>query len=94
MEIKLTPEQAEFVQKQVIRGRYNDADEVISCALKLLQGWEQQYGHGQWLAETRKKVEVGLTQVKQGESLDLETVTERLNSNLDQGVRQRLNINE
>ena len=85
MEIKLTPKQAEFVQQQVICGRYNDVDEVICCALKLLQGWEQQYG--QWLTETRKKVEVGVTQVQQGETLDLETVIERLKSNLDKRAR-------
>lgn len=80
MEIRLKPEQAEFVQTQVIRGRYVDADEVVSRALKLLQDWEKEYA--QWLTETRQKVEVGMTQVQQGDVLEVDSVTDRLRAKI------------
>lgn len=80
MDITLKPDQVEFVQTQVIQGRYADADAVVSRALKLLQDWEQEYE--QWLIETRQKVEIGLTQVQQGDVLDVDVVTDRLRAKI------------
>lgn len=64
MNIKLKPEDEQFIQTQIAKGRYVNSDEVISQALKLLEEWEQ--GYEQWLEETRKKVAVGLAQIERG----------------------------
>ncbi|MEM9265396.1 MAG: type II toxin-antitoxin system ParD family antitoxin [Cyanobacteria bacterium P01_F01_bin.13] len=80
MEITLKLEQIEFVQTQITKGRYSNADEVVSCALKLLQAWELEYE--QWLGKTRSKVDVGLTQVQQGDVFELEAVTESLQAKI------------
>jgi antitoxin ParD1/3/4 len=80
MEITLKPEQAEFIQAQIMRGRYENVEAVVNRALQLLQDWEQEYE--QWLAETRQKVEVGLAQAEQGDVLDIDVVTDRLRAKL------------
>lgn len=62
----------EKIQAKVATGRYANAEEVISQALKLLEEWDK--GYQEWIEETRQKVEVGLAQIKRGEVLDGETV--------------------
>ncbi len=80
MNIKLQPEDEQFVQTQIAKGRYVNSDEVISKALKLLEEWEQ--GYEQWLEETRKKVAVGLAQIERGEVIDGEVVIAQLQEKL------------
>ncbi len=62
----------EKIQAKVATGRYENAEEVISQALKLLEKWDK--GYQEWEEETRKKVEVGLAEIERGEVLDGETV--------------------
>ncbi|MFN6480203.1 type II toxin-antitoxin system ParD family antitoxin [Nostoc sp. DedQUE07] len=62
----------EKIQEKVATGRYTNAEEVISQALKLLEEWDK--GYQEWIEETRKKVEVGLAEIERGEVLDGETV--------------------
>lgn len=57
-------------------------DEVIAAALQLLEEQEQQYAF--WLEDTRKKVEVGLEEIEQGEVLDTEVVINQLKNKLRQ----------
>lgn len=80
MNIKLSPEHEQFIQAQITKGRYVNSDEVISQALRLLEEWEQ--GYEQWLEETRKKVAVGLAQIKRGEVIDGEVVMAQLQEKL------------
>lgn len=53
MNIQLKPEDEQFIQTQIARGKYENPSEVISKALKLL-GWEK--GYQNWVEETRYKV--------------------------------------
>lgn len=80
MDISLKPEQEQFVQTQIAKGRFANPDEVVGRALKLLEVWEQEYE--QWVEETRQKVEVGLAQIERGEVLDGEVVVARLQEKL------------
>lgn len=64
MNVRLTPQQEEFVNKQVEEGRYLSASEVIREGLRLLADEEK------WKAEVRRKVSVGLEQVRAGQVVD------------------------
>jgi antitoxin ParD1/3/4 len=88
MDITLKSDQVEFVQTQVTQGRYANAEEVVSRALKLLQDWEQDYAL--WLEDARQKVEIGLRQIEQGDVFDLDTVTERLRDKVLQAKQRDL----
>jgi antitoxin ParD1/3/4 len=76
MDVSLKPEQAEFVQTQIVSGRYENPEDVIERALSLLAEWEKSYD--QWVQETREKVDEGLRQAERGEVLDGETVMTQL----------------
>lgn len=76
MSISLKPEHEQFIQSQIEKGKYANADEVISEAFRLLEERERQYE--QWLEETRKKVAIGIEQLDRGEGLDGEVVVAQL----------------
>lgn len=76
MSISLKPEHEQFIQSQIEKGKYANADEVISEAFRLLEERERQYE--QWFEETRKKVAIGIKQLDQGEGLDGEVVVAQL----------------
>jgi len=82
MNIQLKPELEQIIEAQIATGRYNDAEEVISKALKLLLEWEQ--GYQQWVEETRQKVEVAIEQLDRGEGIDGEVVVESLREKVRQ----------
>ncbi|MBW4635729.1 MAG: type II toxin-antitoxin system ParD family antitoxin [Iphinoe sp. HA4291-MV1] len=82
MNIQLKPDQEQFIQTQIARGKYENASEVISKALKLLEEWEK--GYQSWVEETRQKVEVAVEQLDRGEGIDGEVVVERLREKLRQ----------
>lgn len=68
MNITLSPEQEQFIQSQIARGKYTNIQQVIDCALKLLEKQDRNYG--QWLDETRQKVKVGLEQLERGDKIE------------------------
>lgn len=72
MNITLKPEIEQFIQAQIATGRYANAEEVISKALKLLAEWDK--GYQEWVEETRQKVDVAIAELERGEGLDGETV--------------------
>ncbi|MDJ0797059.1 MAG: type II toxin-antitoxin system ParD family antitoxin [Calothrix sp. MO_167.B12] len=80
MNIQLKPELEEIIQAQIATGKYADAEEVISKALKLLLEWEK--GYQQWVEETRQKVDVAIEQLDRGEGIDGEVVIEKLREKL------------
>lgn len=45
MNIQLKPELEQIIEAQIATGRYADAEEVLSKALKLLLEWEKGYQH-------------------------------------------------
>ncbi|BAY07570.1 ribbon-helix-helix domain-containing protein [Calothrix sp. NIES-2098] len=76
MNITLKPEIEQFIQAQIATGRYANAEDVISKALKLLAEWDKDYQ--EWEEETSKKIAVGLAQIERGEVLDSDLVMARL----------------
>ena len=72
MNIQLKPEHEQLIQTRLASGRYENADDVIVKALKLLEEWEK--GYQEWEEETRKKIAVGLAQIERGEVVDGEVV--------------------
>ncbi|XWK90455.1 MAG: type II toxin-antitoxin system ParD family antitoxin [Phormidium sp.] len=80
MNITLKPEQEQFIQSQIERGIFANAEEAIATALRLLE--EQSISYEQWLQETREKVEVGIAQLERGEKFPLEVAFERLDQKL------------
>ncbi|MBW4478022.1 MAG: type II toxin-antitoxin system ParD family antitoxin [Tolypothrix brevis GSE-NOS-MK-07-07A] len=82
MNIQLKPELEQIIQAQIATGRYADAEEVLSKALKLLLEWEK--GYQQWVEETRQKVEVAIVQLDRKEGIDGEVVVEQLREKLRQ----------
>ncbi|MBE9229793.1 type II toxin-antitoxin system ParD family antitoxin [Phormidium sp. LEGE 05292] len=80
MNITLKPEQEQFIQSQIERGIFTNAEEAIATALNLLE--EQSISYEQSLKETREKVEIGLAELERGEKLPLEIAFERLDQKL------------
>ena len=80
MNIRLKPEDEQFIQVQIAKGKYENPEEVISKALKLLEESEKDYQ--EWVKETRQKVEVAVEQLERGEGIDGEVVVERLREKL------------
>ncbi|MEH2293297.1 type II toxin-antitoxin system ParD family antitoxin [Nostoc sp.] len=72
MNITLKPEVEQFIQAQIASGRFANAEEVISKALKLLEERDKEYQ--EWVEETRQKVDVAIAELERGEGLDGETV--------------------
>ncbi len=72
MNIILKPEIEQFIQAQIATGRYTNAEDVITKALKLLA--ESDKGYQEWEEETRQKVDVAIAELERGEGLDGETV--------------------
>lgn len=64
MNVRLTPQQQEFVKRQVAEGRYLSDAEVIREGLRLLQE------EVEWRAEIRRKVADGVAEAKAGKLVD------------------------
>ena len=54
MNIQLQAEYEQFIQTRIATGRYENAEDVIVKALKLLEEWEK--GYQEWEEETKKKL--------------------------------------
>lgn len=80
MNIRLKPEDEQFIRAQIARGTYENPEDVISKALKLLEECDKDYQ--KWVEETREKVEVAVEQLDRGEGIDGEVVVERLREKL------------
>ncbi|MDZ7951722.1 MAG: type II toxin-antitoxin system ParD family antitoxin [Nostoc sp. DedSLP03] len=80
MNIQLKAEYEQFIQTRIATGRYENAEDVIVKALKLLEEWEK--GYQQWEEETQKKIAVGLASIERGDVIDGEVVMTRLSEKL------------
>jgi len=85
MNIQLRAEYEQFIQARIATGRYENAEDVIAKALKLLEEWEK--GYQEWEEETQKKISVGLASIERGEVLDAKLVMAQLLDKLSK-VRQ------
>jgi antitoxin ParD1/3/4 len=76
MNIALKPEQEQFIQSQIDRGRFKSADEAVVQAFRLLEEQERDYEN--WIEDTRQKVEIAVAELDRGEGVDLDIAIERL----------------
>ncbi|AUT03051.1 type II toxin-antitoxin system ParD family antitoxin [Nostoc sp. CENA543] len=82
MNIQIQPELEKIIQDQIATGRYANAEDVISKALKLLLEWEK--GYQDWVDETRDKVNIAIEQLDRGEGIEGDIVIEQLRDKLRQ----------
>ncbi|MBO3462072.1 type II toxin-antitoxin system ParD family antitoxin [Aetokthonos hydrillicola Thurmond2011] len=80
MNIQLQEEYEQFIQTQIATGRYENAEDVIIKALKLLEEWEK--GYQEWEEETRKKLVAGLASIERGDVVHGQVVMARLEEKL------------
>jgi antitoxin ParD1/3/4 len=78
MHIDLKPEQKQFVQQQLEKGRFSTVDELIGTALSLLSEQEQR------LEALRQQIAIGTEQVQQGKVVDGEATFDRLQAKISQ----------
>ncbi len=76
MNVSLTPELEQWVDKKVRSGRYASASEVIREALRLLE--EQGLARQKRLSDVREKIDRGLEQLDQGKGIRPEDARARL----------------
>jgi len=79
MNVRLTPQQEQLIKQQVAQGRYLSESEVIREGLRLLAD------ELEWRAEARRKVAVGLEQMRAGQVIDGEQAVNGVLS----GLRER-----
>jgi antitoxin ParD1/3/4 len=88
MNVSLTPELEQLVQRKVQSGRYLSASEVVREALRLLE--ERDQLRELKLDELRKFVAVGIEQADRGELIEgsaaFEKVRERVRKKTGQGA--------
>ena len=83
MNIVLKPEQEQFIQSQIDRGRFKSADEAAFQAFKLLEEKYQDYEN--WIEDTPQKVDVAIAELdsaeptlrERGEGVDGRTAMDR-----------------
>ncbi|MEB3343163.1 type II toxin-antitoxin system ParD family antitoxin [Okeania sp.] len=82
MNITLNSEQTEFIQEKLKTGRYQNANEVIVKAFRLLE--EEDRIYQTWVEETQKKVDIAIEEIERGEVIDGEIVVNQLKEKLRQ----------
>jgi antitoxin ParD1/3/4 len=79
MNLTLKPELTEFIQQEILTGRYASPEEAIEAALNLLKSKH----HTDRLAtELREKIDRAATQLDRGDGLDGEAVIANLRAKL------------
>ncbi len=82
MNLTLKPEQEQFIQDQMSRGRFHSADEVLAKAFALLEEKYQDYEL--WVEDVRSKVDEAKEEADRGEVLPLEAVMNQFQQKFDQ----------
>jgi antitoxin ParD1/3/4 len=72
MNVRLTPQQEQFVKQQVAEGRYLSEAEVIREGLRLLAD------EMEWRADARRKIATGMEQLRAGQVVDGERAVEEV----------------
>lgn len=71
MNVSLTPELEQFIDRKVKSGRYNTASEVVRESLRLLEREDEE--REMKLEELRREIMIGVEQIKNGEYIELES---------------------
>lgn len=80
MKIQFQAEYEQSIQTRIATGRYENAEDVIVKALKLLE--ESEKGYYEWEEETKKKLAAGLASIERGDLVDSAVVMARLEDKL------------
>jgi antitoxin ParD1/3/4 len=75
--IELKSEQELFIRSQIESGEYQNADDVISEAFKLLAARSNR------IEQLRQKIAVGTAEIANGQMTDREVIFERLQAKID-----------
>jgi antitoxin ParD1/3/4 len=81
MNVHLTPELEELIQKKVQSGRYNSASEVMREALRLMEQRDELLDLRK--EEIRRKIDEGLESLRRGEGRDGEEFMREMLEDLD-----------
>jgi antitoxin ParD1/3/4 len=81
MNIILEPEQEQFIQSQIAKGKYQSVEQVIKEALTLLEIINQE-NEQQRLLELKQKIRLGIEDIEKGKVTDGELVFDRLQERL------------
>jgi antitoxin ParD1/3/4 len=79
MNLTLKPELTEFIQQEILTGKYASPDEAIEAALNLLKSKSTTE---QLASELREKIDSAAAQLDRGEGLNGETVIAGLRAKL------------
>jgi antitoxin ParD1/3/4 len=79
MNLTLKPELENFIQQEILAGKYSSPDEAIEAALNLLQS---QNSTDRLAAELREQIDSAAAQLDRGEGLDGESVIANLRAKL------------
>lgn len=85
MNVHLTPELEQMIQRKVKTGRYNSASEVMREALRLMD--ERDQIKAMQKEELRKKIAAGLKSLEEGRSVDGEAFFAQMDAELDEEIR-------
>ena len=77
MNVRLTPQQQEFIENQVAEGRYLSNSEVIREGIRLLQE------ETEWRMDLRRKISEGMMQAKADKLVDGKQAIARALEGLD-----------
>lgn len=95
MEIRLNSEQEAFIQRQIERGRFANADEAIREAVELLLEDDSQNELAGWNSEElRKEIQIGIDQIERGDYRILATEQDWQNLAEDIKARGRARVAE
>jgi antitoxin ParD1/3/4 len=76
LNVSLTPDLSRFVKSRLRSGKYQSASELVREALRLLE--ERDQALPATVEEMKREIEVGLAQLRRGESVDGEDFFRRL----------------
>jgi antitoxin ParD1/3/4 len=86
MILTIKPELENFIQREMLSGKYASPNEVIEAALSLL---EHKNLADTWAAEIGDKIDIAVAQIDRGEGLDGQEVVDRLRSKLRAAKKSR-----
>lgn len=79
MNLTLKPELENFIQQEILAGKYANPDEAIEAALNLLKS---KNSTDRLAAELRGKIDIAVAQLDRGEGVDGESVIASLRARL------------
>jgi antitoxin ParD1/3/4 len=87
MQVTLTPELEQLIQRRMDSGDYASANEVLRDALQLLDAYDELQRRR--VEDLRQKIDEGIAQLDRGEGVEGEDSRRRLRAEISEGVRRK-----